>query len=117
VRGIAGTSEQFFGVTFRKNNFQARDKVLTLDAFASTIDYDAYDARTLSLVGSYERVSTVLFQKPLSYSIGLELVATGERERDANGDLGPRQTFFVGAIPGYAQLDTTDDLLDPTHGW
>lgn len=117
VRGIAGTSEQLFGVTFRKNNFQARDKVLTLDAFASTIDYDAYDARTLSLVGSYERVSTVLFQKPLSYSIGLELVATGERERDANGDLGPRQTFFVGAIPGYAQLDTTDDLLDPTHGW
>lgn len=117
VRGIAGTSEQLFGVTFRKNNFHARDKVLTIDAFASTIDYDAYDARTVSLVGTYERVSTLLFQKPLSYSIGLEAVATGERERDANGDLGPRQTFFIGAIPGYAQLDTTDDLLDPTHGW
>jgi translocation and assembly module TamA len=117
VRGIAGTSEQLFGVTFRKNNFQARDKILTLDAFASTIDYDAYDARTVSLVGTYERVSTILFQKPLSYSIGVEVLATGERERDANGDLGPRQTFFVGAIPGYAQLDTTDDLLDPTHGW
>jgi translocation and assembly module TamA len=117
VRGIAGTSEQLFGVTFRKNNFQARDKILTLDAFASTIDYDAYDARTVSLVGTYERVSTILFQKPLSYSIGVEVLATGERERDANGELGPRQTFFVGAIPGYAQLDTTDDLLDPTHGW
>jgi translocation and assembly module TamA len=117
VRGIAGTSEQLFGVTFRKNNFHGRDKILTLDAFASTIDYDAYDARTVSLVGTYERVSTLLFQKPFSYSIGLEAVATGERERDANGDLGPRQTFFIGAIPGYAQLDTTDDLLDPTRGW
>jgi translocation and assembly module TamA len=117
VRGIAGTSEQLFGVTFRKNNFHSRDRVLTLDAFASTVEYDAYDARTVSLVGTYERVSTVLYQKPLSYSIGLEAIATGERERDANRVLGPRQTFFIGAIPGYAQLDTTDDLLDPTHGW
>lgn len=117
VRGIAGTSEQLAGVTFRKNNLGGRDKILTIDAFASTIDYEAYDARTVSLVGNYERVSTVLFQKPFSYSAGLELVATGERERDAEGNLGPRQTFFVGALPLYAQLDTSDDLLDPTRGW
>ncbi|HWK40429.1 MAG TPA: BamA/TamA family outer membrane protein, partial [Croceibacterium sp.] len=117
ARGILGTSEQLAGVTFRKNNFGGRDKILTLDAFASTIDYKAYDARTVSLVGSYERVSTILFQKKLSYSIGFEAVATGERERDANGVLGPRQTFFVGALPGFAQLDTSDDLLDPTKGW
>ena len=117
VRGIAGTREQLAGVTFRKNNFRGRDKILTVDAFASTIDYEAYDARTVSLIGTYERVSTVLFQKPFSWSIGLEAVATGERERDAEGNLGPRRTFFVGAIPGYAQLDTSDDLLDPTRGW
>jgi translocation and assembly module TamA len=117
VRGIAGTEEQLLGVTFRKNNFGGRDKILTLDAFASTIDYEAYDARTVSLVGTYERVSTLLFQKPLSYSAGLELVATRERERDANGNLGPPQTFFIAALPGYAQLDTSDDLLDPTRGF
>ena len=117
VRGIAGTAEQLFGVTFRKNNFGGRDKILTVDAFASTIDYDAYDARTVSLIGTFERVSTVLFQKPFSYSAGLELVATGERARDANGVLGPRQTFFVGAVPLFAQLDTSDDLLDPTRGF
>src|SRR5690606_19669256 len=62
-------------------------------------------------------VSTLLFQKPLSYSAGLELVATRERERDANGNLGPPQTFFIAALPGYAQLDTSDDLLDPTRGF
>ncbi len=117
VRGIAGTKEQLFGVTFRKNNFGGRDKILTVDAFASTIDYDAYDARTVSLVGTYERVSTLLFQKPFSYSAGLELVATRERERDADGNLGPPQTFFIAALPGYAQIDTSDDLLDPTRGF
>lgn len=117
VRGILGTAEQLVGVTFRKNNFGGRDKILTLDAFASTIDYGPYDARTVSLVGNYERVSTILFQKPFSWSVGLELVATGEREVDAEGNLGPRQTFFVGAVPLYAQLDTSDDLLDPRRGF
>lgn len=116
-RGIAGTQEQLAGVTFRKNNFHGRDKILTLDAFASTLDYQAYDARTVSLVGSYERVSNLLFQKPFSWRFGLELVATGEREADANGDFGPRQTYFIAAIPLYAQIDTSNDLLDPTSGW
>ncbi len=117
ARGILGTSEQLAGLTFRKNNFGGRDRILTLDAFLSTIDYEAYDARTASLVGSFERVSTLLFQKPFSYSVGLELVATGERERDADGNLGPRQTYFIGALPLYAQIDTSDDLLDPTEGY
>lgn len=117
VRGIAGTREQLAGVTFRRNNFKGRDRILTIDLFASTIDYSAYDARTLSLVGTFERVSTLLFQKPFSWSVGLELVATQEREADASGVFGPRQTYFVGAIPTYALWDTTDDLLDPTRGF
>lgn len=117
VRGIVGTQEQLAGVTFRKNNFGGRDRVLTVDAFASTVDYDAYDARTLSLIGSFERVSTLLFQKPFGWSIGAELVATQESELDANGVAMPRETFFIAALPLYAQLDTSDDLLDPTAGW
>ena len=117
VRGIAGTREQLAGVTFRRNNFKGRDQILTVDLFASTLDYDAYDARTISLVGTFERVSTLLFQKPFSWSAGLELVATQEREADANGVFGPRQTYFVGALPGYAMWDTSDDLLNPTRGF
>jgi len=117
VRGILGTAEQLVGVTFRKNNFGGRDKILTIDAFASTIDYGPYDARTVSLVGNYERVSTILFQKPFSWSVGLELVATGEREVDASRNLGPRQTFFIGALPLFAQIDTSNDLLDPRRGF
>jgi translocation and assembly module TamA len=117
VRGIAGTRQQLAGVTFRRNNFHGRDKVLTLDAFASTIDYDAYDARTVSLVGSLERLSTLLYQKKFSWSVGLEATATGERQKRADGTSGPRQTYFVGAIPLYGQFDRSDDLLNPTKGY
>lgn len=117
VRGILGTAEQLLGVTFRKNNFGGRDKILTVDAFASTIDYGPYDSRTVSLVGNFERVSTILFQKEFSWSAGLELVATGEREADADGNFGPRETFFIAALPLFAQLDSSDDLLDPTRGF
>src|SRR4029079_9335186 len=106
VRGIFGAEAQLFGVIFRTHNLSAGDKILTVDAYASTIDYDAYDARTVSLVGTYERVSTLLFQKPCRWSGGLELTATRERERDANGDLGPPQDYFIAALPGYAQIDT-----------
>lgn len=117
LRGILGTREQLAGVTFRRSNFGGRDRILSLDAYASTIDYTAYEARTASLVGTFERVSTLMFQKPLSWSVGVELVATGERERDAEGNLGPRQTYFVAALPLYAQIDTSDDLLDPSEGF
>jgi translocation and assembly module TamA len=116
LRGIAGTQQQLAGVTFRKNNFGGRDKVLTLDTFASTISSQAYDARTISAIGTYERLSTLLFQKPLSWSVGVEAVATQERATTRDVRL-PRQTFFVGALPVYALLDTTDSLLDPTKGF
>ena len=117
LRGIAGTQEQLAGITFRKNNFRGRDRILTLDAYASTIDYDAYDARTVALVGTFERVSTLLFQKQFSWSAGLELIATQESERDADGVELDRETYFVAALPTYAMLDNSNDLLNPTEGW
>jgi translocation and assembly module TamA len=117
VRGIIGTQEQLAGVTFRKNNFNGRDRILTVDAFASNIENVAFEAQTASVIGTYERVSTLLFQKPLSYGGGLELVATDERDRKARSTIPPRQTFLIAALPAWAQLDTSDDLLDPTEGF
>lgn len=117
VRGVAGTQEQLVGLTFRKNNFYGRDRILSVDAFASTIDSKAFEARTVSLIGTYERVSTLLFQKPLSWSIGAELVATQERPPTVGDVRLPRETFFVVALPASGLIDTTDDLLDPTKGF
>ncbi|MDE1466989.1 autotransporter assembly complex protein TamA [Aurantiacibacter sp. D1-12] len=116
VRGIAGTQEQLLGVTFQKNNFLGRDRILTLDAFATTIDTDAFDAQTVSLVGNYERQSTLLFQKPISWGGGFELVATRESELTTDGIESPTTDFLVAALPGYIQFDSSDDLLDPTEG-
>ncbi|MAW90726.1 MAG: outer membrane protein assembly factor [Altererythrobacter sp.] len=117
IRGIAGTQEQLAGVTFRKNNFGGRDRVLTLDAYANTIDSPAFDARTIALTGVFERKSTLLFQKNFSWSAGLELIATQERPPVVDGVVEPRQTYFVAALPGTVLFDETDDLLDPTRGF
>tara|TARA_R110002072_G_scaffold9518_8_gene45928 strand:- start:6719 stop:8884 length:2166 start_codon:yes stop_codon:yes gene_type:complete len=117
VRGIAGTQEQLAGITVRKNNFGGRDRILNIDAYASTIDSPAFEARTAALVATYERISTLLFQKPLSWSIGGELVATQERPPATGDVVQPRETYFIAAIPAYAQIDTTDDLLDPSEGF
>lgn len=117
VRGVAGTQEQLLGVTFRRNNFGGRDKVLTVDAYASTFDGDAVDARTVALRGSYERLSTLLFQKPLSWAVGAEVLATDERNRILRGIPRPRQTFFIGSLFGRATIDATDSLLDPERGF
>ncbi|TMM49092.1 outer membrane protein assembly factor [Qipengyuania marisflavi] len=117
VRGIIGTREQLAGVTFRKNNFGGRDKILTLDAYASTIDSDAYDAQTVAIRGTYERTSNLLFQKPLSWGVGAEILASDERNRIVDGIERPRQRYFIGSLFGRATIDSTDSLLDPTQGF
>ncbi|WP_239804431.1 autotransporter assembly complex protein TamA [Croceicoccus hydrothermalis] len=117
LRGIAGTQEQLIGATFRRNNFTGRDRVLTLDLFANTIDRDAYEARTISAIARYERLSTLIFQKRFVWAAGLELVASQEREGALDGNLGPRETYFVVAAPGRIGFDESDDLLDPRRGW
>ncbi len=116
-RGIAGTQEQLAGITFRRSNLGGRDRVLNLDAYATTIDSDAFDARTVAFVGSYEQASTFLYQKPLSWNVGFEIIATQERPPLVNDIQRPRQTFFIAATPFGALIDTSDDLLDPVRGF
>ena len=117
LRGIIGTREQLAGVTFRRNNLGGRDKVLTADVYASSIDTIAYDADTVALTGTYERTSTLLFQKPLAWGIGMEILATDERNRVIGGIPRPRQTYFIASLFGRATIDTSDSLLDPTRGF
>jgi len=117
VRGVAGTREQLAGVSFRRNNFTARDRVLSLDLYAQTVDRDAFDARTVSFITSLERQSTIIYQKRWTYGLGLEVIATQEREGPVNGIQSPRQTFFIGAIPARIGLDASDSLLDPSTGF
>ena len=69
------------------------------------------------MTGTYERTSTLLFQKPLAWGVGAEILATDERNRIVDGVARPRQTYFVGSVFGRATIDTSDSLLDPTRGF
>ena len=117
VRAIAGTKEQLAGVTLRRNNFRGRDQALTFDLYANTVNRDAYVARTAAISATFEKVTTLIFQKPWVWSAGLEMIATNEREGDVGGVTTPRQTYYIAALPLRAAFDTSDNLLDPTRGF
>ena len=117
VRGVLGTQEQLGAVTFRRNNWLRRDQVLNAQALASHVDRDAFEARTVSLSGGFERQSNFIWQKKWTWSLGAELVATDERDTiEATGEE-RRRTFFIGALPASLGLDESNDLLDPTQGF
>jgi len=121
LRGIIGTREALGSIGVRRNNFRGRDQVLNVDLFASDITTQAVDSRGFGLRGTFEKVSNLLFQKPLSWQIGGELIYTDERNRNVRiapgAGLEPRRAFLIGGAFGSVTLDASDDLLDPTNGY
>jgi translocation and assembly module TamA len=119
LRGILGTREALASIGVRRNNFRGRDQILTADVFASDIQTLAVDSRSIGLRGTFEKVSNILFQKPVSWQLGGELVYTDERNRRLRGStiLLPRQTYLIGGLFGSVTLDGSDDLLDPSRGY
>ncbi len=115
-RGVIGTREQLLGATYRRNNFMTRDQVLSFDLYAQTRNTDAYDARTASFIAMLEKQTTLIFQKPWAYSIGLEVVASSELPAATAATTG-RTTYFVGALPLRGAYDGSDNLLDPKKGF
>jgi translocation and assembly module TamA len=117
LRGILGTKEQLAGITLRKNNFQGRDRVMTYDLYASRTNRDAYDARTFAFNATFERLTTLIFQKPWVWSAGVEVLFSREREGAVNGINSPSQNYYIAALPLRAAFDASDDLLDPKRGF
>jgi len=104
-------------VTFRRNNFNGRDRVLTAQIAAAHTQRDAYDARTFSLSGTLERQTNIFFQKAWTWSLGAELVASDERDVIVSTGAPRERTFFIGALPTSLTYDGTDDLLNPSRGF
>ncbi|WP_233999738.1 autotransporter assembly complex protein TamA [Porphyrobacter sp. TH134] len=120
LRGILGTREALASVGVRRNNFLGRDQVLSVDLFASDITTQAVDSRGFGMRGTFEKVSNILFQKPLSWQLGGELLYTDERNRTsrvAPDAVVPRQAYLIGGLFGSVTLDASDDLLDPNEGY
>lgn len=113
-RGVVGTREQLAGVTFRRNNFRGRDQVLSADLYAQTRRTSAFRARTLSFETTFEKQTTLIFQKDWVWSVGLEILATSELPATAGAT---RTTYFIGALPLRGAYDGSDDLLDPKRGF
>ena len=117
LRSVLGTQEQLGAVTFRRNNFRGRDRVLTMQLAAAHTQRDAYDAKTFSLSGSLERQTTIFFQKAWTWSLGAELLASDERDVEVSTGQPRRRTFLIAAAPSSLNYDGSDDLLNPTRGF
>lgn len=117
LRGIVGTQEQLASVSFQRSNFGARDQILTLDAYASDLDTDAIDARTIAVRGTFAKVSNLLFQKDFSWLAGAEVLLTDERNSTFFDTQQPRQEYLIAGLFARATLDGSDDLLDPGEGF
>ena len=117
VRGVLGTQEQLLALSVRRNNMGARDRVGSAQLSASHVERDAYEARTASLTAALERQSNFIWQKPWTWSVGTELLASGERDRDDVTGLDRRRTYKIIALPLSLAHDASDDLLDPTQGF
>ena len=114
---IAGTQQQGASATFRRQNAGKRDRTVTLVASALHQNYDAFDAFTGTLSARISRDSTPIWQKPFTYSYGVELVGTNESVYDFAKGKRDRGTYGIAALPGQAMWDKSDSLLNPTRGF
>ncbi|MEP2987685.1 MAG: BamA/TamA family outer membrane protein [Parasphingorhabdus sp.] len=117
LSAVAGTQEQSGGVTYRRNNFRRRDNILNGRVALSNVDRPAFAARTFSVSANIERQSNLIYQKRWSWSAGIELLASDERDVVGLAGRTNRQTFFIGALPATVLYDASDDLLDPKKGF
>ncbi|MES2327520.1 MAG: BamA/TamA family outer membrane protein [Pseudomonadota bacterium] len=117
LRGVAGTTEQLFGVQFRRSNFVMRDQTLNLQLTASHQTFAAYTAKTVDLAANIERQSNFIWQKKWTWSYGGEWLGTIERGVFSNSGLKDTHRFLIAAVPLAAGYDGSDNLLDPTRGF
>jgi translocation and assembly module TamA len=117
VHGVAGTQEQGAGVTFRRSNAGQRDRSFELTAEALHSDYEAYNAYTGRLAAKISRDSTPLWQKKLTYAVGVQLLASGEEDYDFAAGARRRRTFYIAGLSGQLGIDRSDNLLNPTKGF
>jgi translocation and assembly module TamA len=91
--------------------------VLTVDVYGDNATLTAYAARKVAFAATYERQTTLLFQKPWVWSLGLQSEISDEREGVPSGITTGRTQYITTALPLRAAFDATDSLLDPQRGW
>lgn len=117
LTGVAGTQEQGASATFRRSNAGRRDRTFQLFASALRSDVEAFTSLTGTLGARVSYDSTPIWQKPLTYSYGVELIGTSEDRYDFARGERRRGAYFIAALPLFAGWDKSDDLLNPTRGF
>ena len=112
---VAAEREQTIGAQLRRQNWRARDITLTLRSEFSAKEFAAFNAKTLTIGGSIERETNLIWQKKWYYSLGAEAVATREIDRSAPGN--PARLYYIAALPLSLSYDGSNDLLDPARGF
>ncbi|WP_426165587.1 autotransporter assembly complex protein TamA [Sandarakinorhabdus sp. DWP1-3-1] len=115
VRTVAAERQQVLAGEIQRRNWKKRDQTLSLRMGLSAEQQNAFDASTFAIGGAVARESNIIWQKPITYSIGGELLVTRQRDRSAPND--PNNTYFILAFPGNVTWDQSDNLLDPTRGF
>ena len=117
VTGVGGTQQQGASVTFRRQNAGKRDRTVSLLGSVLRQDYDAFNAVTATVAGRISYDSTPIWQKPLTYAFGFELVGTNEQTYDFQAGGRRRRNYGIAALPGQVLFDKSNDLLNPTRGY
>lgn len=114
---VLGTQEQALAVEFKRSNAGRRDRTVSLSFSGQRKDYDAFDAFTGRLAGSISYNSTPLWQKPINYALGFELLATHESLYDPKRSIRERELYYVVAAPTEVEIDQSNSLTNPTSGF
>jgi translocation and assembly module TamA len=115
VRGIAAQREQVLSGEFQRRNWRKRDQLLSMRVGLSAEQQNAFDATTFSIGAAVARESNILWQKPWTFSVGVEGLVTRQRDRSAPND--PNNTYYILTFPSNVTWDRSDNLLNPTRGF
>ena len=117
LSGLLGTKEQAASVAFARANAGRRDRSIEISLSALHNNFDAFEAFTGRLAATMAYVSTPIWQKKLTWSIGAEILGTSEDSFNALLGVRDRRIYYVAALPGQVGFDRSNDLLDPVRGY
>lgn len=117
VASLLGTQEQAASVAFDRGNAGRRDRNIEISLSALHSNYDAFEAYTGRLTMTMALVSTPIWQKKFTWSMGAEILGTSEDAFESARGVRDRRMFYVAALPGQVGFDRSNDLLDPVRGY
>ena len=117
MAALLGTQEQATSIVFDRNNAGRRDRNIEISFSALHSNYDAFEAYTGRLAVTMALVSTPIWQKKFTWSMGAEILGTSEDAFELARGVRDRQLYYVAALPLQVGFDRSNDLLDPVRGY